>query len=223
MTHPLRRSNPRRRFARTIVVAAATIALAGCFTGERPSFEDEGPQSVGTGSEEIDAVLARLESVDGSRFTAAYQIDTKFGTLRSSAEVAQTSSNRRAVTVQNDTVHIRYVDDGDDERTCDVTSAECETGLNDARISNTQLPHTFFGPSFANRLRVSADRRIGAPVASTATVAGQPAECVDVPVSGGTETYCVLDSGVLASFVGADVEIVLTSYSPEPDESLFET
>ena len=127
------------------------------------------------------------------------------------------------MTVQNEAVHVRFVDDGDDERTCDLTTSECETGLNDARISNTQLSHTFYGPSFARRLRVSADRRVGDPVPSSRTVAGQPAECVDVPVTGGIETFCALASGALAEFVGADVTIVLTSYSPEPDPSLFDT
>ncbi|MEL6890331.1 MAG: hypothetical protein AAFP84_01940 [Actinomycetota bacterium] len=197
--------------------------LTGCFTGERPSFEDEAPESASTGDPAIDLVLRRLESVDRAQFTAAFQIDTKFGTLRSTAQVAQAAGQRLTVTVANETVNTRFVDDGDDERTCDLNTAECEAELNDARISNTQLSREFYGPSFARRLRVSADRRIGDPVPSSTTVAGQPAECVEVPVSGGIETYCALDSGVLARFAGADVQIELTAYSPTPDESLFET
>lgn len=204
-------------------VVIATAVLTGCFTGERPSFQDEDAELVSTGNAEVDAVLRRLESVAGSRFTASHMIDTKFGTLESTATVAQSSSQRRVVIVQNDAVAVSFLDDGDDERTCDLTTDQCETGLNDARISNTQLAHTYYAPSFANRLRVSADRRIGEPVASSTTIAGQPAACVDVPVSGGTETYCALESGVLARFVGADVEIELTSYSPDPDEALFDS
>ncbi len=215
MTHPSLR--------RSLAVAAVLVAtLSSCFTGERPRFEDDEQTFVSTGSEAVDTVLLRLESVDGSRFTASYQIDTRFGTLRSTAEVTQTSSRQRSITVQNEAVHIRFTDDGDDERTCDVISEECETGLNDARISNTQLSHRFYAPSFAQRLRVSADRRIGDPVPSSTSVAGQPAVCVDVPVTGGTETYCALESGALARFIGADVEIELTSYSPEPDDALFD-
>ncbi|MEM1334755.1 MAG: hypothetical protein AAGG08_14985 [Actinomycetota bacterium] len=201
---------------------AATVALSGCFTGERPSF-DEPPESVSTGNAAIDAVLQRLESVDRSQFTASFQIDTKFGTLRSAADVAQSAGRRLSVTIRNDDLQTRFVVDGTDERTCDLVADECETGLNDARISNTQLSHRFYAPSFATRLRVSADRRIGDVIVSTTTIGGQPAECVDVPVAGGVETFCALESGVLAMFVGADVTIELTAYSPTPDESLFET
>lgn len=199
------------------------MILSGCFTGERPSFEDEQAESPSTGSDAVDVVLRRLESVDSAQFTSSFLIDTKFGTLRSTAEVAQAPGRRLSVTVQNDAVYVRFVADGGDERTCDLTNAECETSLNDARISNTQLSHRFYGPSFAARLRISADRRIGDPVASQRTIAGQPAECVDVPVAGGVEVYCALESGVLAFFEGADVTIELTGYSPAPDESLFET
>ncbi len=46
---------------------------------------------------------------------------------------------------------------------------------------------------------------------------------MDIAVAGGTKTYCALASGPLAKFVGADVTIELTSYSPEPDDTKFET
>lgn len=213
-----------RRFGWILARALlASLALSACFTGERPSFKDEVPPAVPTGSPAVDAVMSRLDSVDTAQFDAAFQIDTKFGTLSSAAEVSQASGRRLSVTVQNDSSYIRYVVDGTDERTCNLTTAECETGLNDARISNTQLSHRFYAPSFATRLRISADRRIGDPVTSQRTVAGQPAECVEVPVAGGVETYCALESGVLAYFEGADVTIELTAYSPTPNESLFDS
>ena len=53
------------------------------------------------------------------------------------------------------------------------------------------------------------------------TIAGQTAQCVDVPITNGTTTYCVLESGALAEFVGGDVTIELTSYSPGPDTTKF--
>ncbi len=226
MTHlsPTERHSTRRRLGQTLAgVTLATLTLCACFTGERPTFEDELPPVVPTGNPVVDTVLSRLDSADTSEFAAAFQIDTKFGTLRSTAEVTQAAGRRLSVTVQNDAVYIRYVSDGADERTCNLSTAECETGLNDARISNTQLSHRFYAPSFAQRLRISADRRIGDPVASQRTVAGQLAECVEVPVAGGVETYCALESGVLAYFEGADVTVELTAYSPTPNESLFDT
>jgi len=226
MTHlcTIRRRRSGMRLGRAVAAATlAALTLSACITGERPTFEDELPPAVPTGNPAVDTVLSRLDSADTAQFTAAFQIDTKFGTLRSTAEVTQAAGRRLSVTVQNDAVYARYVADGADERTCNLTTAECETGLNDARISNTQLSHRFYAPSFATRLRISADRRIGEPVASQRTVAGQPAECVDVPVAGGIETYCALESGVLAYFEGADVTVELTAYSPTPNESLFET
>lgn len=74
----------------------------------------------------------------------------------------------------------------------------------------------------ASRLRVDAERRIGDPVASEIEVAGETAVCVAVPVSGGTKTYCALESGVLARFDGSDLLIELTDYSDIPDEATFD-
>ena len=210
------------RRAPWLVMAASSLLLAGCFTGERPSFEDEDAvPTEPTGNDEIDAVLGLLDSVDNAEFTAGYAIETKFGDLSSTGLVVQAAGQRRSVTVDNDARSVRFIVDGADERTCDLTTAQCEASLNDARISDTQLPHTFYGPAFAARLRADADRRIGDPTSYTKTIAGQDAQCVDVAVAGGTKTYCALPSGALAEFVGADVSIELTSYSPEPDTTKF--
>ena len=68
------------------------------------------------------------------------------------------------------------------------------------------------------RLEVDAGRRIGPSVASSLTIAGLPATCVDVVLPSAATTtgsvrYCALDSGVLARYFGADVSIELTSFS----------
>lgn len=205
-------------------VIVAGLALTACFTGERPEFEDESSAPTATtGNADIDRVLALLDSVDRSEFTVGYDIETKFNTVSSTGLVVQTADRRRSVTVENEDRIVRFIDDGDEQRTCDLIADECEASLNDARISDTQLPHTFYGPAFASRLRADALRRIGDPEAYTQRIAGQTAECVDVAVAGGTKTYCALASGPLAQFVGADVTIELTSYSPEPDTTRFET
>lgn len=205
-----------------MTLVAVGAGLGGCFTGERPTFDDEqsGPAET-SGNEAIDSVLGLFDSVDTSEFTAEYDIETKFNTVSSTGVVAQAAGDRRSITIENDDRSVRFIVDGTDERTCDLATAECEAALNDARISDTQLSHSFYGPAFAQRLRADAERRVGDPVASTKEIAGQDATCVDVAVAGGTKTYCALDSGVLAEFIGADVTIELTGYSPEPDTTTF--
>ncbi len=213
---------PKRQVPWLVALVATSTLLAGCFTGERPSFEDENTvPTEATGNADIDTVLGLLDSVDNSEFTAGYDIETKFNSVSSTGLVVQAAGQRRSVTVDNAARSVRFIVDGQDERTCNLVTAECEATLNDARISDTQLPHTFYGPAFAQRLRADAVRRIGEPTSYDKVIAGQTAQCVDVAVAGGTKTYCALASGALAEFVGADVTIELTSYSPEPDTTRF--
>lgn len=202
----------------------AAVGLTGCFTGERPSFEDDDTApAASTGNVEIDKVLGLLDSVDRSEFTVGYDITTNLNNIESTGLVVQAEGRRRSVTIENSERSVRFIQDAGEELTCDLLIGACEPSLLDARISDTQLPHTFYGPAFANRLRADADRRISDPTAYTKNIAGQEAQCVDLDVSGGTKTYCALPAGPLAQFVGADVSIDLTSYSPRPDESKFET
>ncbi len=209
-----------RSLARLGALLALAAVSAGCFTGERPEFEDE-RATVSSGNDDIDAVLERLGRVDVAEFTAGFEIRTKFGSLTSTGTVTQAPGSRRSITVANASLRTRFVIEGESVRTCNLLTSECEASIVDARISNTQLPHTFYAPAFETRLRISADRRIGEPVGYDETIAGQAARCVDVTVAGGTETFCALPDGVLAMFRGADVEIDLTSYAPTADETLF--
>ena len=197
--------------------------VAGCATGERPSFRDEEAAApvVTSGNPEIDTVLQMLSNVERSEFTAGYQIETNFNMVSSTGSVVHAPGERRSIIISNDERHVQFLIDGQNERTCDLLTDECEVSLNDARISDTQLPHTFYGPAFSRRLAADAARRIGDPQLYEKSVAGQVATCVDVDVSGGTKTYCALPSGPLAEFVGADVSIELTSYSPQPDLDVF--
>jgi hypothetical protein len=190
----------------------AAIVLGGCFTGQRPSFDETVSAATATGEPSIDAVLERLDAVQGSLFTAEYEIVGANGD-RSTATVVQAGGGRRAVTVDD----VRYVITGDSGITCDLGSGECEASINDARISNLQLTHDFYAPAFATRLRVDADRRIQDPTPFTEQVDGQSATCVLVPVSGGEKTYCALDAGPLSRYIGPDVDIRLVGFSAEPD------
>ncbi len=208
------------RTSRTVVVAAlGALTLAACATGPRPSFDADEPTQQATGDPAIDAVLERLDRVGVEQFTAEYTILTRLGGQESTATVVQASDSRRSITINA----VRFLDGTGTASTCDLTTAECEAVLNDARVSDVQITHDFYGSSFARRLRVDAGRSLAPARGYSETIAGQPATCADVPVSGGTKVYCATDAGPLARYDGNDVVIELVSSTPTPDETKFAT
>ena len=215
--HRFERSGSNARLAAAILAVA--LVLGGCFTGERPSFDDEDPLETESGDEAIDAILERLDALAPTQFTARYEILTRLGGLDSEATVVQADNSRRSVTIND----VRFIDSSDTTATCDLSIGECEATLNDARVSDLLLSHEFYAKSFARRLRVDANRRVGDTTGYTITQAGQQVLCVDVPVTGGTVSYCALDSGPLARYDGNDLFIQMTSLTDIPDESKFAT
>lgn len=216
MARPRPFHSGRHLVALSVVIVAS---LSACATGLRPSFDEEQPPQADTGDAAVDAVLQRLDAVDQQQFTADYTILTRLGSLNSTATVVQADNSRRSITVNQ----VRFVNGPGITATCDLATGECEASINDARTSDVQVSHDFYGVSMARRLRVDAGRKIDNATAHQETIAGQAATCADVPVSGGVKTYCALDSGVLARYDGADLLIELTSFSDTPDESKFAT
>lgn len=206
--------------ARTVLIAAvAALTLAACATGPRPTFDADDPAEQATGDPAIDAVLERLDRVALERFTADYTILTRLGGKESTATVVQADNSRRSITIND----VRFLDGVGTATTCDLTTAECEAVINDARVSDVQITHDFYGSSFARRLRVDAGRSLSPAVGYTETIGGASAICADVAVSGGTKVYCALDTGPLARYDGNDVVIELVTSTPTPDESKFTT
>lgn len=199
--------------------AAAMLVLGACATGPRPSFDSDQPVQQSTGDPAIDAVLDRLDSVRLEQFTADYTVLTLLGGRESTARVVQADNSRRSVTIND----VRFLDGSGTVATCNLTTDECEASLNDARVSDLQITHDFYGSSFGRRLRVDAGRRLGEATGYATEIAGEPAVCADVTVSGGTKVYCALDSGPLARYDGNDVAIDLLRVSPTPDETAFTT
>lgn len=220
MALPRRRRPVDSRVARTLAVAVmAALTLASCATGPRPSFDADEPAQQATGDPAIDAVLERLGRVGIEQFTADYTVLTRLGDKESTATVVQADNSRRSITIND----VRFLDGSGTAATCNLTTAECEAVINDARVSDIQITHDFYGSSFARRLRVDAGRSLAPARGYTETIGGQPATCADVPVSGGTKVYCALDSGPLARYDGNDVLIELVALNPTPDESKFAT
>ena len=207
-----------RPFIAAGLAAVVGLVLSGCITGQRPSFEDEQPAEGATGNEAIDAVLQQLDAAGSTTLTAVYEISAATGD-DARAAVVIADDTRTSITVGDR----RYLLENGAGITCDLTADECEASINDAHISNLQITHDFFGPAFAQRLRVDADRRIADPTGFEQSIAGQDAVCVTVPVTGGDKLYCALDAGVLARYQGADTLIDLIRYRPRPDENRFAT
>lgn len=209
MTAPL----PRLRLGRAgVAVAAVSLLLAGCATGERPMLE---PVPV-VDDEAAEVVLERLARAGSVPFTATYDIVPSTTGATTTAVVRQLDGRRR-VTIGN----VDYLLDGATVQTCQLESDECEEFVNDALVSDLNLTHRFWSDGIADRLVVDASRRTGFSEGRTDTIAGRSAACVDVPVLGGTVLYCALDEGVLARYFNADVSIELTSFTSDVDPESF--
>ena len=220
MASPRRRRPVGPHVARTLAVAVVgALTLAACATGLRPSFDADEPTQQATGDPAIDVVLERLDRVGLEQFTADYTVLTRLGGRESTATVVQADNSRRSITINE----VRFLDGSGTAATCNLTTDECEAVINDARVSDLQMTHDFYGSSFARRLRVDAGRSLAPARGYTESIAGQPATCADVPVSGGTKVYCALDSGPLARYDGNDLLIEMVGLSPTPDESKFAT
>lgn len=200
-----------------VLVVGAVGVLAGCITGERPTLierptiDDPAARSV----------LDRLGTAGSAVFTATYEITPTSSAQPTTATVVQSGSRRR-VTIGG----VDFLTDGTVNRTCTNDDGGCVDFLDDARVSDLNLTHRFWGDAFRARLELDASRRIGFSEASDATVAGQPAACVDIPVPSSSELsgvvrYCALDAGPLARYVGADVTIELVAFEPSADPGDF--
>ncbi len=211
-------ASPRRLRLLTGAIVLA-VAATGCATGQRPSFDALEPALSPTGDAAVDAVLQQLDTVAVVEFTADYDILTRFGGLESTATVVQADESRRSVTIND----IRFLNGTGTAATCDLVAQECEARINDARVSDVSVTHDFYASSFARRLRVDEGRSIAPATPSNETIAGRPAVCAAVPVSGGTVTYCAVEGGPLARYVGADLEIELTGFDDVADETKFAT
>jgi hypothetical protein len=213
---------PRRRsFATRSLVAALVVVTTGCATGQRPTLVE---QTAGTEDAAATAVIQRLDVAAETTFTATYDI-TPTSTSQTTTATVFVSGLRQRIVIGS----VDYINDGTVARTCVAGGGECAEGIDDARISNLQITHDFWGSAMGARLARAANVSLTAGVPRVETIAGQPATCADITVpsanaeaSGGalgTLVYCALEAGPLGRYTGADVSIALTSYTPTVDET----
>ena len=201
-------------------VVLCLVLLGGCFTGKRPSFKDD-PFPVGTmtGDAAVDAVLTKLDAASAGPITAAYSVLTKFGNTTSQAIVVLDAGNR-SVVIGN----VHYIDTPGAQATCaQDASVPCIDGLDASKVSNIGITIDFYAADTAKRLRRDFRSMIGPSTPHVETIADQTATCVDVPLSGGTAVYCVMDSGLIARLDDGDVAVNLTLFGAvaDPNEFVF--
>ena len=193
--------------------ALILVGMSGCFTGERPTLAHE----PSTGFAAIDAVVDRVNALGDAVYTADYDVVTTIDNATTLVRASQSGVSRRSLTIGD----VRYLVDGSSTRTCTVSTGECVETIDASRVSDVQMTPDFFGTSLSARLRHDAEVAVGEPTASTEQIDGQTATCTAIPVDGATNTYCVLDSGVLTRLTAGDVVVTMTAYEPGADASLF--
>jgi hypothetical protein len=193
--------------------ALVLVGMSGCFTGERPTLAHE----PSTGYAAVDGVVDRVNALGDAVYTADYDVVTTFDNATTAVRASQSGISRRSLTIGD----VRYLVDGSSTSTCTVSTGVCVDTIDPARVSDVQMTPDFFGTSLSARLRHDADVATGEPAASTEEIGGQTATCTAIPVEGATNTYCVLDNGVLARLDGGDVDVTMTAYEPGADAALF--
>ena len=197
------------------------VGMSGCFTGERPTLAHEPT----TGSPAVDAVIDLINSLGDAVYTADYDVVTAFDGQTTPARASQSGPSRRSLTIGD----VRYIVDGSSTQTCTVSTGQCVDTIDASRVSDVQMNPDFFGTSLTARIRHDAEVAVAEPTASTEDVLGQTATCTAIPVAGVgdaqesrvTNTYCVLDNGVLARLDAGDVDVTMTAYEPGADAALF--
>lgn len=211
----------RARAARSLRIEVTALVVAGvatgCFTGQRPTLVERPVIDDPTAQ----AVLDRLGTVPTLEFTATYQITPTQTDEATTATIVQ-SGTRRRVTIGD----VDYLTDGSVTRTCSNDDRGCVDFLDDARVSDLNVTHRFWGDAFATRLELDASRRIGFSEPANETIAGAPAVCVTIKVPSssslpGSVEYCALDAGPLARYLGADVRIELVGFDLSADPASF--
>lgn len=196
------------------VALTAALTLGGCFTGERPSFVESSQEP--TGDAAVDAILESLESPETGTFTATYTILAKYGGATFPASVSR-DGDRLSITIGD----VRFLSGPTGTQTCTVSDGACTDGIDDAKISDTGVLHTFAKQSAATRLRREALSKTAPGETYQATVGGQQVDCVRVVGAGGTTQFCARPDGWLALQDVAEVNVELQTFTATATEALF--
>jgi len=202
----------------------ATLFLASCFTGPRPTLETVDTVAP-VNDPAAESVLRVLTSTPATSFTVGYEIVTKFGGAVTSATVSFDPILGTSVDIA-DTRYL-YTAEGT-TTTCSKSTFECTTGIDETRVSDRQLTSTFHKQSAIERIRQDARVAVGPSVGRTDSLVDMATTCAEFPVvdSAGaprTKSYCAFDDvSVIASMETADLSVTAISMSPSADPALFQ-
>lgn len=204
------------------VLAMVVVGLlaTGCMTGKRPTLgpvvDPSRPVSrQGTGDELVDKVLIPLEGLDGASFTLTYTVKPKSAdTTPYQVIVTQTQPLSRAVAVGD-----ALIITGTETVTCSVSGKTCLPGAVDANVIKP-LTATFFDDGVKAQIRAAYSSRSSDPVGRGENILDNDAVCVTIP-SKGDNDFCILPSGQLAKVDTKEINVELTSVSPEATPALF--
>lgn len=201
-------------------VLALSLVLAGCMTGERPSFSTDPVDEPTVSDPAIEAVLSSLTDPPAGDVpvVAEYEVLRKFGGDTTRAVIAR-DTDRWSLTIGD----LRYLDIAGERSTCDLATGRCEDGFDEARLSDVLTTTGFAAEAAALRIRRSGDDAIGEARPSRRRIAGARAICVDVDVPGGTVRWCTTPQGLLALQDTADMQIELVSLERLVDPAWFTT
>lgn len=221
-----------RRLAPTLAAVAASLLLASCFTGERPSFDPtdtlgppngaSGASGPGTIADGLPGTPAELAQLFGARArgpeTATYEIRPSSSSAVPVTATVSRDVDRIVVSVRD----IQYRTDASGPRTCRASTKSCTRGLNSQPLSDLLITAQFWGPAIRQQLESpTLAARIGPIRTTQAQIAGQLSICIDVPGPQVTDRYCAVPTGLLAALSTAAVSITMTNYGPEFDEQLW--
>ena len=213
-----------RRLCNGLTTVMATVFLASCFTGPRPTLETVDTLAP-VNDPAAESVLQVLTSTPTTSFTIEYEIVTKFGGAITSATVSFDPILGTSVDIA-DTRYL-YTAEGTTS-TCSKSTFECTTGIDETRVSDRQLTSTFHKQSAIERIRQDVRVAVGPAVGRTDSLVDTAITCAEFPVvdSAGapqTKSYCAFDDvSVIASMETADLSVTAVSMSPTADPALFQ-
>lgn len=218
----------RRLLTSLALVLGATSTLIGCATGPRPTLGPTTTFAPITDSAIVSVV--DLLTVDPTApFSITYDVLTKFGNKSTSAQVTFDPKMGTA-TLIGTTLYV--IDEQGTARTCSWSEAtlsvlDCSAGIDETRVSDTQLNSRSFKSAAVDRLRRDAAIAVGPATATQDSVAEHPSTCSAIPVidSNGAQQkklYCVFPTlGMIAKLETADLSITAVFVDDAATLSLF--